>query len=147
MKHLGTFRGGPARNRRALLWTGVTGCPSPDRTDPSVDQYNLQVRKSSVCIGGPRLYNQQRGIVLCIRDIFCIILASSPTREPVVHEGAAVVCRVAEAFSVALEPWQTSWGYCGQSRVALASPGLTGRAVPEPRCSAPACSALGRFII
>ncbi|XP_029890470.1 uncharacterized protein LOC115349846 [Aquila chrysaetos chrysaetos] len=38
-----TFHGGPACNRRALLWTGVTGRPSPDRTDPSVDQYNLQL--------------------------------------------------------------------------------------------------------
>jgi len=70
----------------------MTGGPSPDRMDLSMDQYKLQVRKSSVWISGPCLYNQQRTIVLCIRDLFCIIVAGSPTHEEVVHEGAAVVC-------------------------------------------------------
>lgn len=92
-----TLHGGPACSRRALLWTGVTGGPRPDRMDLSVDQYNFQVRKSSVWISGPCLYNQQRGIVLHIRDVFCIILASSPAHEHVVHEGAAVVCTAVQS--------------------------------------------------
>lgn len=40
-----TLHEGPACSRRALHWTGVTGGPSPNRMDLSVDQYNCQVRK------------------------------------------------------------------------------------------------------
>lgn len=131
-----TFHGGQACSRRALLWTGVTGHPSPDRTNLSMDQYKLQVRKSSVWISGPCLDNQQRGSVLGIRDLFCAILAL--LRMNVWHMRVqqlfAQLCRAAEAFSVALGLPQTSLGYCGQTRVAFASLGPTGRAVPKPHC-------------
>lgn len=72
----------------ALGW--CDGDPSPDRMDLSMDQYNVQVRKSA--LSGACLWNQQRGTALCIRDVSCIILACSSARERVRHEGAAVVC-------------------------------------------------------
>lgn len=83
--------------QKSFLWVGVTGHPSPDRMDLSMNQSNLQVRKPSVCIGGL----SQRKIVLYIRDVFCIIQASSPARDHEVPEGAAVV----GAAVLLLWPW------------------------------------------
>lgn len=107
-----TLHGGPACSRRALLWTGVTGGPSPDRMHLSMDQYNLQVRKSSLWISGPCLDNQQRGSMLGIRDVFCAILALLRMNawHMRLHQWCAQLCRAAEAFNVALGLPQTSLG-------------------------------------
>lgn len=88
---------GTGLQQKSFLWVGVTGHPSPDRMDLSMNQSNLQVRKPSVCIGGL----SQRKIVLYIRDVFCIMQASSPARDHEVPEGAAVV----RAAVLLLWPW------------------------------------------
>lgn len=100
-----TLHGGLACGRRVFLWAGVTGHLSSDRMDLSMNQHNLQGRKPAVCIGGPWLYNLQRVDVLHIRDVCCIIQASSPTHDHVVPEGAVAVCAAVQWQKLLLWPW------------------------------------------
>lgn len=145
--------GGPACSRRAFLWTGVTGGPNPNRMDLSRDLYNLQVRKSSVWISGPCWYNQQWGIVLHVRDVFCIILARSPMHGHMVHEGAAIVCAAVQSgrsFQGGPEAstdllgllWSKESGSCFPWPNRQGCAGATLQVQDTP-----AQSALGRFII
>ena len=146
------LHGGLACSRRVLLWTGVIESASPDRMDLSMDQYNLQLRKSSLWISGTCLYNQQTGIVLRIRYVFSIILASSPTHEHVVHEGAAVVCTAVQSGrSFQRGPgastdllgllWSKESGSCFPQSDWQGCAGATLQVQDTP-----ACSALSRFI-
>lgn len=124
-----TLHGRLARGRRVFLWAGVTGHLSSDRMDPSMNQHNLQIRKPSVCIGGPWLYNLQRVIVLYIRDGFCVIQASFLYTWPCGTCGCSSCvgsCAVEEAFAVALGPPQTSWGYRCQRKCTPSTDWLAG---------------------